>query len=742
MAENRFKKYVAPSGGGVIVGDPYAAAEERRKAEDQVFQRNADTRAVSAEQRAADAEARANAAEARAAAKEGRDEATMDARGGVESTESERTAAFLATRLAGGIQDLQRIGMGRAPSLFEVTAGQTTLGNLATEEDWQRTLAAQRDITDAVLTLGTGAAYTAEQIDAYRKSYFPQPGDADTTIADKKIRLERALAAAKLKAGASAGMIDDALGSMFASVDPAAGAKAIQDALKAGKSREEILAIAARYNLSPDEAALNANLASRSAGGPTSDVLPPQDYRDSIVGQGVSGINEGIASTLGLPADAMTWAMNLVPQGINAVANTDLPTIDDPVLGGDWWRDKMDDWAIYDESSDPAAQFARRVGESVGASVVPAGFAGTAGRAAAALASGTAGGIGGATAQQVAPGNVEAEIIAELLAGGASGAGFAKAGQRARQRVIEDAVPTVDDLKQQASSLYKQAEARGVTADPMMTQQLADDLRKTLRSEGRISPTGRISEVYPKTKEAMQLADDFAGQPMNPTQMQTVRSVVADGMNSAEPAERRIAGLLLDTFDDFVDPLAPDLADARGVASRYLNAEKLERARELAGARAGQFTGSGFENALRTEYRALDRNTIKGRDRYGDEVLKALMDVSRGTPGSNAARAAGRFAPTGVVSGTLATGIPFSIGNAIGGPAAGAMASIATVGAGTAGRVLATKMGIRNADIAELTARNGGALDKALLMDDGTEALIAAMSASELAKYLEDEQAP
>jgi hypothetical protein len=472
------------------------------------------------------------------------------------------------------------------------------------------------------------------------------------------------------------------------------------------------------------------------------DLISPDDYQSSIAGQGISGVNEGIASTLGLPVDALTWAMNLVPQGINAAANTDIPTIEDPMLGGDWWRDKMNGWAIYEESANPRAQFARRVGQSAGAAVVPAGFAGNLARSGAALASGTAGGFGGATAQQVAPGNVEAEIIAELIAGGGSGAGLAKFGQRARQQAIEDAVPTVPELKQQASSLYKQAEARGVTADPMLTKQLADDMRATLRAEGRVSPTGRISEVYPKAREAMQLVDDYAGQPMNPTQMQTVRSVIADGANSAEPAERRIASLLLDTFDDFVDPLAPDLADARSVASRYLNAEKLEQARELAGAQAGQFTGSGYENALRTQYRALDRNAIKGRGRYGDEVLEALQNVSRGTPLSNAARSVGRFAPTGVVSGTLATGIPFSIGNAVGGPGLGAAASLATLTAGTGGRALATKLGIRNADIAELIARNGGALDQAEYLDEGTKAIVAALAATEAAKYLDEESRP
>ncbi len=55
---------------------------------------------------------------------------------------------------------------------------------------------------------------------------------------------------------------------------------------------------------------------------------PPEgSYQDSYVGQGMSGVNEGIASTLGAPVDLLTAGLNLIPQGINAAANTDLPTI-------------------------------------------------------------------------------------------------------------------------------------------------------------------------------------------------------------------------------------------------------------------------------------------------------------------------------------------------------------------------------------------------------------------------------
>lgn len=460
----------------------------------------------------------------------------------------------------------------------------------------------------------------------------------------------------------------------------------------------------------------------------------PTGYQDSYAGQGMSGVNEGIASTLGFPVDMLAAGMNLIPKGINAVAGTDLPMIEDPFGGSGTFRDMMTVpgyEAIYDETDDPAKQFTRRVGQSVGAAVAPAGLAGSLPRAGASLLAGAGGGVGGATAQQVFPGNPLAEMGGELLGGGLTGAGLLGSARRSATREIEAAVPTVPQLKQQAGDLYRQAESRGVTADPAQTTDLADTFRRTLSEGGQITPLGDLSPVYPKLGAAMNMADAYRGLPMSPTQMQTVRGVVTDGMASADRNESRLASALTDNFDDFANPLAPELPQARDMASRYLTAEKLEKARELAAARAGQFTGSGFENALRTEYRGLDRGAIKGSQRFNDDVGIAVETVNRGTPGSNFARGVGRFAPTGPVP----VGMGAGVGALVGGPAGAAIGG--TIGAlGTAGRMTATRMGIRNADVAELIARNGGKLPEANVMTPELQQAIASLAAAESAKYI------
>jgi hypothetical protein len=134
--------------------------------------------------------------------------------------ESERNAAFLATRVAGGLQDLNA-AIAQDPDANKPSLGPSIAGvfgdgarNLANSPARRQVEAAQMDILDAALTLGTGAAYTKEQLEAYRTAYFPALTDDPETVAAKRHRLVRLLEAAKLKAGNAAPSIDQALANL------------------------------------------------------------------------------------------------------------------------------------------------------------------------------------------------------------------------------------------------------------------------------------------------------------------------------------------------------------------------------------------------------------------------------------------------------------------------------------------------------------------------------------------------
>jgi hypothetical protein len=59
----------------------------------------------------------------------------------------------------------------------------------------------QLDVLDAALTLRTGAAYTREQLNAMRDTYFPVLGDKPQAVTAKKQRLETLLDGAYIAAG-------------------------------------------------------------------------------------------------------------------------------------------------------------------------------------------------------------------------------------------------------------------------------------------------------------------------------------------------------------------------------------------------------------------------------------------------------------------------------------------------------------------------------------------------------------
>lgn len=130
-------------------------------------------------------------------------------------SEGERKTAFLATRLAGSLDQLNDVPADQQkPGWFQEAVrgvAPEAIANSLTGSDRQRVEAAQADILDAALTLGTGAAYTKEQLTGYRKSYFPQLGDSDEVIKDKTKRLNTLLQSARIGAGGAAPQIDEAL---------------------------------------------------------------------------------------------------------------------------------------------------------------------------------------------------------------------------------------------------------------------------------------------------------------------------------------------------------------------------------------------------------------------------------------------------------------------------------------------------------------------------------------------------
>jgi uncharacterized protein YidB (DUF937 family) len=126
-------------------------------------------------------------------------------------SEGERKSATLLKRMEGSLSQLSN-ALSQDPSASKpglLQSGLRAVGleaaaNTLTGEQRQQVENAQLDILDAALTLGTGAAYTKEQLEGYRKSYFPQIGDDPQTIQDKQARLANVIEAGRIAAGRAA----------------------------------------------------------------------------------------------------------------------------------------------------------------------------------------------------------------------------------------------------------------------------------------------------------------------------------------------------------------------------------------------------------------------------------------------------------------------------------------------------------------------------------------------------------
>jgi hypothetical protein len=127
-------------------------------------------------------------------------------------SESERTAGFLTNRVVNAVNQLQTVVKTNptaaspkfSSEVIRSLSGSDTLKNLVNPESRQQVEAAQLEILDAALTLGTGAAYTREQLENYRRSFFPQLGDKPATIKDKQDRLKSLIDSAMIKSGRAA----------------------------------------------------------------------------------------------------------------------------------------------------------------------------------------------------------------------------------------------------------------------------------------------------------------------------------------------------------------------------------------------------------------------------------------------------------------------------------------------------------------------------------------------------------
>lgn len=361
-----------------------------------------------------------------------------------------------------------------------------------------------------------------------------------------------------------------------------------------------------------------------------------------------------------------------------------------------------------------AGEYARTVGEMLPNAALPTGAASNLGGVAVRSARVLVPALTSETAGQLTKGT-EAEPWARVLgavAGGlVEGGGEAMTGGGKAATKAVDAAPSVDELKDAARKAYKAADTAGAVVKGESFAGMAHELASDVDEEYGID-----SMLHPKSTrvvQKMQALADTAAETNDPTgirikTIENLRRNANDAALSDDKADANLGRVIRNRIDQYMDGLTPDdvvsgdapgavtaLHQARGLWRRASQGEMVGDLIERAGIRAGQFSGSGFENALRTEFRRVAMN--KGdMSVLSPELQAAMKKVAMGGPMDNWLRYFGRLAPTGAVS--QLGEIAMTAAN----PALGVVPAI-----GAASRALATAATSKNADLASEIARLG-----------------------------------
>lgn len=340
--------------------------------------------------------------------------------------------------------------------------------------------------------------------------------------------------------------------------------------------------------------------------------------------------------------------------------------------------------------------------------------------AAAPVAQVVAGGAGETAAEAAKQGGADplSQFAVSLLAG--TGAGTAaSAGGKSLATMLKNideqgitsafkgetsTIPTREALAAQSRAAYNAADNAGVVFKDTGYKDFVLDVSSAAKSAG-IDRT-----IHPNASAALTRLVEEVGKNPTLSELEILRRVVKGAAASKEPDERRIAQIMVKKLDEYVTNAGPNeilagnkdgvdsLNQARALWTKVSKSDMIDDLLERADLKSTFFTGSGKENALRSEFRnlALDKDKMRMFTKDEQEAIKA---VSAGSPVSNTLRLFGKLAPTGVVSAGGAGGLGYLMGDTLG--------AVVVPAVGAASRYGATKMTENAAQRASELMRSG-----------------------------------
>lgn len=270
-------------------------------------------------------------------------------------------------------------------------------------------------------------------------------------------------------------------------------------------------------------------------------------------------------------------------------------------------------------------------------------------------------------------------------------------------RAQANTVPSSTALQEAGGDIFNAARASGVGLSASDFDSLSNRLTNYAASQNVILPNGKLNTTYSALSGPLDVIDAYKGQPVGVDELLTMRGNIRDAAANPEPGVARIGMNMLDEFNDELYRLYPDIEKADDLYWRGKTGELIDKMGELAASRSGQYSQSGMENALRAEFRLLERQIIKGRVKgLPQELVDQIGKVAQGGEVQDFARWVSKFGVQNPITSMSGLAAGLSTGSVI--PALGVWG--AAQGAGSVARALA----LENYRGASALARSGGNL--------------------------------
>lgn len=199
------------------------------------------------------------------------------------------------------------------------------------------------------------------------------------------------------------------------------------------------------------------------------------------------------------------------------------------------------------------------------------------------------------------------------------------------KKLLGQAAPTLQGLKDTARGVYKEIDDLGVTVNSGAVSRLGSELQTLARKRGF------DAGIHPDVARALKRFDDVAGKPLSLSELDILRRVTNEAAQSLKPSEARLGTLMVNKVDDFLDTAgrAELSGTTKNIGAKFRDARQLwrrvKKSEQLGEAwRKAELSASGFERGIRDQFRSIlkSQKQIKG---FTKEEISAMKGVVNGT---------------------------------------------------------------------------------------------------------------